>query len=329
MVQRNILGSVVGILLGLAAWGCSASDSMAECSVGADCASGACQGGHCVAATGGGSGSGGAAGAAGAAGSSSGGAAGAAGMGGAAGTAGSGGSGGGGVCSPNHDGVIERAEVPLMAGLNAKFMVAVNATFATAGQAQGDGSSNWDLSGSLAGDHLALVELQALTGKWYESKFPGATYASQLSDSADLLGVFEITDKALLLRGVVSPSNGAGYTELTYNPPVTVLDFPISENKSTKSVCNVSGLAQGVLSNYTEQYDQLVDAHGLLKTPFGEFPVLRIAIKLTRTVGVLTTVVRSYAFASECFGTVATITSKDNEPNVEFTQASEIRRLAP
>jgi hypothetical protein len=40
-------------------------------------------------------------------------------------------------------------------------------------------------------------------------------------------------------------------------------------------------------------------------------------------------VVRSFLFVAECFGTVATITSQDNETNEQFDQASEVRRLAP
>ena len=35
------------------------------------------------------------------------------------------------------------------------------------------------------------------------------------------------------------------------------------------------------------------------------------------------------AFVGECIGTVATIVSQDNESDVEFDTASEVRRLAP
>ncbi|MEO7094268.1 MAG: hypothetical protein ABI175_13515, partial [Polyangiales bacterium] len=80
---------------------------------------------------------------------------------------------------------------------------------------------------------------------------------------------------------------------------------------------------------YTESYDVKVDAKGKVVTPFGEFSVLRLRTVLTRTVGALPTVTRTYGFVAECFGTVATITSNSNEASAEFTTAAEIRRLAP
>ena len=59
------------------------------------------------------------------------------------------------------------------------------------------------------------------------------------------------------------------------------------------------------------------------------FEVLRVRTELERTVGLLTTTVRTFAFVSECFGTVATVTSEDDEDQVEFSRAAEVRRLAP
>ncbi len=227
--------------------GCgAAASSGGECSVGADCASGACQAGRCVAGSGGtGGGPGGSGGAAGAAGqpsdagtggtSGSGGSAGT-GSGGTAGSGASGGSAGTGgcttACCPNQDGVIERKEVPLMAGLSAKFEAAENAPVDTAGTTAAGGSRTWDLSGALPGDHLALVATQSLKGTWYENNYPGASYASKLSDTASLLGVFQITNNALLLVGVVSPNNGVTRTQLKYSPPVTVISFPLKMGKT-------------------------------------------------------------------------------------------------
>ena len=53
------------------------------------------------------------------------------------------------------------------------------------------------------------------------------------------------------------------------------------------------------------------------------------ATVLKRKVGIVTTTIRSYVFVTDCYGAVAAMTSKDNEPNVEFTTASEVRRIAP
>ncbi len=312
--------------------GCSsAAGDNSQCSVGADCASGACQAGRCIATTGGSGGvTGGAGGASGAGGQSS--SAGAGGVGGSStgGSAGAGGNAGSsGSCLPNNDGVIERKEVPLMAGLKATFMTAQNATVDTAGSTASNGSRSWDLSGSLPGDQPVLVTTQSVKGSWYEKDYPGASYAAQLSASQPLLGVFQITNDSLLLLGVVSPKNGATQTELKYAPPVTVLAFPLKEGKTWTTTSNVTGVAQGILANYTEKYVDKVDAHGTMKTPFADFPVLRTQVVLTRTVGIYPTVVRTYLFTTECFGTIASIVSKDNEQNAEFTTAAEVQRLSP
>src|SRR5512140_1773629 len=124
------------------------------------------------------------------------------------------GDGSSGSCLPNHDGTIVREEVPLGPGLHAKYKVAQNATVSTAGVAQADGSRIWDLTGAIAGDHDLLVETVAPTGQWFAADFPSAQYTARLTDSSNLLGVFQITQSAVVLLGAVSPSGGASKTEL-------------------------------------------------------------------------------------------------------------------
>jgi hypothetical protein len=232
-------------------------------------------------------------------------------------------------CSPTNSGTIVRTEVPLMAGLRATFRVATNATVSTAGTTQPDGSRVWDLSGALSGDQDILVETLSPQGAWWASSFANATYATPLSVSSNLLGVFQATDSALLLQGVVSPTNGAPQTNVSYSPAATTLSFPLTMGATFQSTSTVSGMADGIFTTYTEQYASKVDAHGTMKTPYGTFPVLRVHTVLTRTVGLVVTIVRSDAFVAECFGPVATIASQNNEANDEFTNAAEVRRLAP
>jgi hypothetical protein len=243
-----------------------------------------------------------------------------------------------GGCVPNKDGTITTVEVPIAAGLHATYKIGTNENVSTAGVTTGDagGKRTWDFSGALASDQMVIVETQSLKGKWYETKFPGATYASKLSVSADTLGVFETSPGALLLRGVVSPTESSSGTNLTYTPSVSVLKFPLTKGSTWTTHAVASGTAAGVDLAFfptTEDYDSKVDAEGTLITPLGTFDVLRVAIVLTRkvTTGVVVTptVVRSFAFVTECYGTVATVTSKDNEANEEFTTAKEIRRIAP
>ena len=232
-------------------------------------------------------------------------------------------------CAPNKDGTITREEVPIQAGLRATYRVAENVDISTAGTPLANGRRKWDLSVALPNDASVLVETMPLTGKWYAPKFSNATYAAQLRKSSDLVGVFETTPGSLTLRGVVSPAEGLYRTELTNNPPVAMLQFPLTVGTTWNSDTTVSGFAQGVLSTYTEKYAAQVDAAGELVTPLGTFEVQRVRIDLTRTIGLLVTTSRTYAFITECYGNVASIASKDNEKDVEFTRAAEVRRIAP
>jgi hypothetical protein len=239
-------------------------------------------------------------------------------------------------CTPNKDGTITREEVPIAAGLHATYKVGKDEDISTAGTAGAGGKRAWDFSAALASDVSVLIETQPLAGKWYAAKYPGATYASKLSESADLLGVFETSPGALLLRGVVSPAEGSSSTQLTYTPAVSVLSFPLKLDATWTTDATASGTAKGVDLAFVptkEKYESQVDAAGTLKTPLGTFDVLRVRVLLTRSVttGVVTNVtkVRTFAFVTECYGTIATVTSSDNENNVEFTHAAEIRRISP
>lgn len=236
-------------------------------------------------------------------------------------------------CTPNKDGTITRDEVPIAAGLHATYKIATDVDVSTAGTPVAGGRRAWDFSAALANDASVIVETQALKGKWYETKFPGATYASKLSQSSDLIGVFETSPGALLLRGVVSPAETASTkSELTNTPGVAVLKFPLAMGSAWTTATKVSGVAAGVtlFGTYDESYVSKVDAAGELKTPLGTFEVLRVQVVLTRTIGLLpATTIRTYAFVTECYGTIATITASDNETNEEFTHAAEIRRIAP
>lgn len=232
-------------------------------------------------------------------------------------------------CTPNKDGLVTRDEVPIQPGLRATYRVAEDVDVSTAGTPRPDGTRLWDYSGALPNDANVLVETMALTGKWYQPKYSGASYAAKLRMSSDLVGVFQTAPGSVALRGVVSPDDGLYRTELAYDPSVSVLAFPLKMDATWTSDTSVSGVATGVPVAYSEKYESQVDAKGDLKTPLGTFSVLRVRTLLTRTVGFSVTKVRTFAFVTECYGTVATVTSQDNEGDVEFTHALEIRRIAP
>ncbi len=301
----------------LVAAGCAVSSPVGDpCESGSECESGACNQGKCVDPDEPGGGGAGAGGASSSTSTST-----------SASTSGSG-SGGGGLCQPNHDGTITRDEVPIEVGLSAKFLAATDATVSTAGTMQ-NGTRTWDLTGALPGDHLSLLETQSTAGTWFAGTFPAATYAARLSETETLLGVFESSTPALSILGVVSPEDGLYKTELSYDVPVPVLQFPLAEGAAWSTDATATGLAQGIFVTYIEEYETTVDARGELLTPFATFDVLRVRVDLTRWIGAVPTTTRQYVFVTECFGSVATIVSQPNETEIEFTDAAEVRRLSP
>lgn len=232
------------------------------------------------------------------------------------------------ACGTTIDAFISRDELPMKAGLKADFRIASNASFDTAGTSDSSGRS-WDLDRPLANDVDTEVELFSIAGSWYAESYPTASYAAQLSQSSELLGVFDLRDEGLYLLGVVSPDPGVTRTELSYDPAVLLMPLPLSEGGSWETDSSISGVASGVVSFYSERYAGSADASGSLTTPFGNFRVLRTRMDLTRTVGLLVTTTRQYSFVSECAGIVASIASEENEESVEFTSAAEIRRVLP
>lgn len=233
----------------------------------------------------------------------------------------------GATCLPNHDGTIERSEVFFQPGLRATFKISGAATFDT----RGTDGGYWDFTGALAGDSSKLVETKPLTGEWYESEFPDGGYVTELSSTSDLLGVFAATEDALYLQGVVSPTNSGFFTELHYSPWVKVLQFPMAAGAQWQTNADVSGWYNGTLVSWvqSETYAMQVDRAGLAATPFAEFDVLRVRTVMKRSVNFVQTLeTHSFNWNTECFGTVATVSSTDNESSAEFTSASEVRRLS-
>ena len=237
-----------------------------------------------------------------------------------------------GLCTPNHDGKISANEVPLAAGKMANYRIATSATWSTAGAAGSGASRVWTLAGALSNDADQPVSLAAPAGAWWagDSGFATASYWVQLAASSNLIGVFHVDASGVTLLGIVSPTGSFPYTEITYAPPARILAVPFGATDTWTSSSTVSGYVSGSIVNYTEKYVSNVDQTGTMTTPYGDFPVLRVGTVLTQLQsGVAYRTVRSYAWIAECFGSVATATSQDNESNTEFSDDAEVRRLIP
>lgn len=233
-------------------------------------------------------------------------------------------------CVPNNDATLTRAEVPIATGVGATFRIATDFAVSTAGTSEG-GTTTWDFSTALPNDHDARVTVEPMDDQWFKASFPTATYAAQLRDASDVLGVFRSTADALVLLGVASRTKSTSWTELIYATPITVLKFPMKQGDHWTTTSSATGTASGVsvLFGFSETYTTDVDKSGIAKTPFGSFPVLRVNTQLDRTVGFLITHSRTHAFATECFGTIARLSSTDGATTPEFQQAAELQRLAP
>lgn len=242
-----------------------------------------------------------------------------------------------GVCVANGDGVVTREEVPLRAGLKGTFKVTTSGVKVdTAGTAADAGGKRfWDFSGALTGDHSLVIETLPLAGQWFEADYPGASYYTKLTEKSDLLGIFAITSGALELRGIASPATGAGQTKIAYDPAVSTLSFPLQKGKEWTVESTASGdIPQSFNYPYTEKYTFKVDGEGELKTStaLNAFKVVRVSVQLKKTIGIYTYYTRQYVYVAECFGAVAKVVSdvdQVSEPPADFTDASEIQRLAP
>ena len=232
-------------------------------------------------------------------------------------------------CAPNGDDSIAATEYPIRPGASARFRTAQDATIDSTGTALPNNKRRWDLTGSLAGDTDGDLASIVPQGTWWASKFPTATYAARLSAKSDLLGVFAASATSVNLLGVVSPTDGTSRTEIKYAPEVVVLQFPLLAGRQWTTTAQASGVISGISSFYSETYATLVDASGTVATPYGEFPALRTKTEFSQTVGLLTTKRRTFGFIAECFGSVATMVSKDNPAAGELTSVAELRRLIP
>jgi hypothetical protein len=241
------------------------------------------------------------------------------------------------LCTPNNDGTISLSELPLTAGLSANYLIAAgsNISWNTAGSAGSGGEIAWDLSGQLPGDNAQPVMLTAPTGAWWANDFPTATYATILSKSSNLLGVFKVSPGGVTLLGVVSPSAGPGETELSYSPAAQIVAVPFMAGSTWTSTSDVTGLLEGVADPHTEEYDSEVDHVGTMKTPYGTFPVLRVATTLKYNAVAYSL---TYAWFAECFGSVAKAcggncefgsTTLQEVPTGDFTDPAEVWRITP
>jgi hypothetical protein len=230
------------------------------------------------------------------------------------------------TCSFNSDGTIQRSEEPFVVGLGALF--AVNAPGTNVPVNNVPANNVWDFSAPVSSEAKQFDQLVSPSGQWWAPDFPDATYGERIDDGQSAYGVFKVSADKLELLGVVSEQSSVTATKLKYTTPIVVLQFPMSVGTTWTSESDVSGTASGFGFFAHEKYVFAVDKRGTTKTPAGSFDTLRLKMSYNQLYGALTTTRITYLHLAECYGAVARVRSKDNEPSADFTQAAEYRRLA-
>jgi hypothetical protein len=240
----------------------------------------------------------------------------------------------GGACQHNDDGVLTSEELPLALGVEARFVAAMadgGIPVDLTGTVIND-KVTWDLSAALPNDTQTTVVAEPLTGRWYADYYPAGQYAVALDGTGDTLGIYERTATEVKLLGVVSRTPDA--TRLTLNPPVVVLRFPLVLGQTFSTTTTNSGTLEGnAFYTSTDTYDFTVDGSGRLRTPAGEFSVLRVRVEQTASVPIIVFPFElnyrwvRYSFVAPCYSQVANISSVQGETMLGFTRAAEVRRL--
>lgn len=251
-------------------------------------------------------------------------------------------------CHPNYDRVITRAEAPFGPNLSANYEITTDVTgFDSAATCDGAACA-WDLVDVPGTVTEQIDETIAPADTWWEDEpgFEDATFAAVLGEFSvsyfywDIcdqtqLGVYQVTDDAVLLLGIVGEDQVDG-TALVYDPPLPILKFPLEVGASWTVDTTATGPLCGSWADYVidQTLTASVDAAGAVATPYGDFTdVVRVNSVLERHIGIgiLPTSVRSHTFVAECFTRVAIVTSAegaDDEEDGEIRDIAEIRSLA-
>lgn len=238
-------------------------------------------------------------------------------------------------CVPNLDGKIEASELSPQLGVAATYLVSPAGAERAVDLVgtERDGKRSWSLGLDFADDQVARISAQKLEGKWYAAEFAGLTDAIVTPIDAGGLteGIYTHDETAFSLHGVASASpDGPNKTLLRYDQPIALYRFPLApgvEYSTTGEVKN--GTFRGLPYAGRDTYEVKVDAAGELSLPdFTVTQALRVRTKVTVSpaAGQVTTQ-RQTSFLFECLGELARATSKLDEPDEDFTTATELRRL--
>jgi hypothetical protein len=241
-------------------------------------------------------------------------------------------------CLPNLDGKIDANELVPAFGVTATYLVSPagkERTVDVAGRANADGKLEWPgFAFDYADDGALRVAASTLAGKWYGASFAGLTgaFVTPIDAAGRTEGVYTHTNEGFFLHGVASttPDAPEGKTLLVYTTPVMLYRFPLEPGAAWTSTGEVkNGTFRGLPYAGRDTYDVKVDGAGILPLPdltLTQALRVRTLVTVAPAAG-QTTTQRQVSFLFECLGEVTRVTSRTNEPDENFTAASELRRL--
>ena len=238
-------------------------------------------------------------------------------------------------CVPNLDGKIESHELAPSIGIPATYLVSPAGKERTVDLvgAERDGKRTWALGVDFADDQIVRISAQKLDGKWYAAEFAGLKDAivTPIDAAGSTEGIYTHDANAFSLHGVASASpDGPNKTLLVYKTPIALYRFPLAPGVAYSTTGEVeNGTFRGLPYAGRDTYEVKVDAAGEVSLPdLTVLQALRVKTKVTISpaAGQVTTQ-RQTSFLFECLGEITRATSKLEEPDEDFTVASELRRL--
>lgn len=237
-------------------------------------------------------------------------------------------------CLPNLDGRIDADELAPGFGVPANFVVNAPGTTVELdlnGLRDASGARVWDFRGVSQSDRELQVQAQTVEGTWFESEFPGAQFTTPLDPRGVELGVYSHSDNGLFLHGFVSSDPESNtLTQMRYTEPLLLYPFPLENGDEWISVGEVvNGQFRGLPYAGRDTYSSVVADTGevwLDSIEFTDVLQVKTLVQVQPAVGASTSRVQvSWLF--ECFGEVVRAASEDGETDLDFSRASEFRRL--
>lgn len=241
------------------------------------------------------------------------------------------------VCSGDNDGTITSAELPVKAGVIARYRIGQDVEVDVDGSVDDDGVVVWDLSRpDPASEPLASLSAETMEGQWFADLFPQATLAAPLSPGNAQLGPIVVDEHGWYLLGAASKEQepAEGPTRVVYDEPTTLYPLPLAVGARATSTSRAdNALLLGVPTSFVDETEVEVVRRGRVILPDLVLDnTLQVTVRLKRTLVAGDVQQVSHHFVHECLGEVARFTSPAvplSQPlDDDFAVAQEVWRLS-